>query len=172
MRFKLSKLGLLTTYVTIVYVVCDLAGEIMGNLGSNYQCLRFIGCTTGFFGFDAIEHFMSGASFLLLIALFMRKYPKYSLLVGNRFKDAFVLVCVLALIAVCWEIGECAHDYFRVVFLHEQLFSVRLHINVLDQPSNLDTVGDLFFNTLGAIVASFFMNVGIAKTAKGTSEAA
>jgi hypothetical protein len=157
-RFFTSGYGLFVGVSILVYIAADLAGEFIGHLGGNYECLPVFGCTTGFFGFDAFEHFLSGFVFVLILALVFKRYPNISPLSGldKKWKQALVLICVVALIAVVWEFIECAHDVFRLVVLHEPLYNVRLHIDLLDQPSNLDTMGDLAFNVLGSVIAAFF----------------
>jgi len=157
-RFFTTGYGFFVAISVAIYAAADLVGEIVGNWGANYQCLRFIGCTDGFFGFDAVEHLLSGFVLTLLLALVFRRFTKISPLAGldPKWKQAFVLIAVMAVIAVCWEFAECAHDVFRLAVLHEPLYSVKLHIDLLDQPSNLDTMGDLAFNMLGSVVAVFF----------------
>jgi len=142
----------------IIYVLADLFGEFAPatGWGFNTQCLRFIGCTTGFFGFDAIEHLLSGFVIFLVLLLFFRKYPQWSPLTGVWWKDALILIAAVNLISFAWELVECAHDVFRVAILHERLYSVRLNIDLLDQPTNLDTMGDMTFNVLGSAIAALF----------------
>jgi hypothetical protein len=156
-RFLGTGYGLFVAVSLLIYAAADLAGEIVGHLGGNYQCLPFFGCTSGFFGFDAFEHFLSGFVFTIMLALIFRRYPRISPLSGldAKWKQIFGLVATVAFIAVCWEFLECAHDVFRLIVLHEPLYSVKFHIDLLDQPSNLDTMGDLAFNVLGSIIAAF-----------------
>lgn len=150
---RLTLLGIVTIISSVIYIALDATGEASLHFGANWECLKYLGCTTGFFGYDALEHFACGFAFCLFFIWFFRALPKYSLLTGTLWKDALILVSMIALIAVIWEIGECAHDVFRLNILHEHLINVRLHINLLDQPSNLDTVGDLTFNVVGSILA-------------------
>ena len=51
--------------------------------------------------------------------------------------------------------GECARDAIRLDVLHEHLLNFRLHINLLEQPSNLDTMGDLTSALVGAVMGLF-----------------
>lgn len=158
MESKTSKYSLLSVALWCslgIYIIVDLFGEVIGSLGSNYECIKYIGCTSGFFGYDAIEHFLCGLTFALLLAWICRKFPSYSILTDKRWKNALIIISVVALVAVCWEFLECAHDVFRLDILHQPLFNLKLHINLLDQPTNLDTMGDLAFNVFGSIVALF-----------------
>ena len=66
------------------------------------------------------------------------------------------LIAIVSFFSIMWELGECAHDYFRLEILHQNLLNLRLQINLLDQPSNLDTMGDLTFGLLGALISAFF----------------
>lgn len=156
-RFLLSGYGVFFVGTWIVYLVVDYLGEI-GGLALNGRCVALFGCTDGFFGFDAFEHFLSGFALAITIALVFRHFPKVSLFSAEfpRWKQALVLVLSIATIAVLWELVESAHDVFRVAILHQPLYNLRLHIDLLDQPSNLDTMGDMAFNILGAILGAFF----------------
>ncbi len=121
---------------------------------NNSTCFTLLGCNAGFFGYDAIEHFLCGAAVFLAILWLCKKFPEHSILPNERYwKIALTLVAYVALLAVLWEILECAHDYFNLSILHEHLFNYRLHINALDQPSNLDTMGDISFTLIGALVS-------------------
>lgn len=46
---------------------------------------------------------------------------------------------------------ECLRDAIRLDVLHQPILNFRLHINRLDQPTNLDTMGDLLFSLLGSV---------------------
>jgi len=58
----------------------------------------------------------------------------------------------MALVAVCWEILEYLHDAIQLDIFHIHLVDWHLHINNLDQPTNADTMGDITFTLVGAIV--------------------
>lgn len=149
----------------VIYVLADLLGEFLTSTGwgFNTTCIKFIGCTEGFFGFDAIEHFLSGFVIMLCLLVFFRKYPKYSPLTGVVWKDLLILIMAVNMISFLWELVECAHDVFRLVILHERLYSVRLNIDLLDQPSNLDTMGDMTFNLVGSVVSAAFVALRLKK---------
>jgi hypothetical protein len=68
-----------------------------------------------------------------------------------------ILLVLIIGVAVIWEFVECAHDAFRLDILHQPLRDVRFHVNLLDQPSNLDTMGDLFFSIVGSLVSFLFV---------------
>ncbi|MBU6142183.1 hypothetical protein KGO95_03675 [Patescibacteria group bacterium] len=154
--------GLLPSYAalwafgtTAIWLIACIFGEgLGGSLGANDKCYPYLGCTSGFFGYDAIEHFLFGvAAVFVLIWLFRSRFSLFS---GVRWKDILILIALVALLSVFWELFECIHDLFRADILHQSLLDLRLHINQLDQPSNLDTMGDLSFALLGAFFASFF----------------
>jgi hypothetical protein len=151
-----SRIAILAISSLVVFLIANLFGEIIG-LAANSDCYPYIGCTSGFFGYDAIEHFLFGLTVIWIIVWACGKFPKYSILHKERWKKRFVLIASIALIAVFWEFLECAHDAFRLDILGEHLYNFRFHINLLDQPSNLDTMGDLAFTLLGAFVALFFI---------------
>jgi len=79
-------------------------------------------------------------------------FTEYSILSNKRWKNFLIILSTIALLAVGWELLECAHDVFRLSILHEHLLNLKLHINLLDQPNNLDTMGDLFFELFGSII--------------------
>ena len=121
----------------------------------NATCYKYLGCNAGFFGYDAIQHLFFGAFLLLLVVWLCKKFPAHSILQEKHWKSGLMLVAFVALFAFLWELGECAHDAYNVSILHEHLLNYRLHINALDQPSNQDTMGDMFFDVLGAFIAFF-----------------
>lgn len=154
---KYSRIGIIALSAAIAFTIVSLAGEIMGSWGSNTVCYKYLGCTDGFFGYDAIEHLLFGLGLVWTIVWFCKKFPQYSILNEKRCKTVFIILASVALISVAWEFIECAHDVFRLEVLHEPLLNIKLHTNFLDQPSNLDTMGDLAFSLLGAIFALFFI---------------
>jgi len=155
-NYKYSSIAFIALSVTVVFFVLCLLGEVLGNWGSNLVCYKYLGCTDGFFGYDAIEHLFFGLALVLVIIWFCKKFPLYSILNDKRWKTVFILIASAALISLIWEFFECAHDAFRISILHETLFNFRLHINSLDQPTNIDTMGDFAFSLLGSILAVFF----------------
>jgi hypothetical protein len=139
--------------------ICAFGEGALGHLALNGACYKYIGCTDGFFGYDAIEHFFYGVTGTCILAWIFETFPRYSMLHTERWKSILAFITIVVFVSVLWEFGECAHDYFRVDILHESLVNFRLHIDSLDQPTNLDTMGDLAFGLLGAIVALFFTKI-------------
>ena len=152
-----SHIGILAIVSTTIFFLAFIFGEgISGNLGLNQSCSPFLGCSSGFFGFDAIEHFIAGIAEVFVLFWFFKEFPKYSILSDKRWKNVVILIAIVAFISVLWEFVEGAQDIFRSNVLHEVLVNRRLHVNLLLQPNNLDTMGDLFFGLCGAIFALFF----------------
>jgi len=155
-NYKYSWIATVAVLASAIWFASILLGEILGNWGSNLVCYKYLGCTNGFFGYDAIEHFFFGLALVLVIIWFCKKFSLYSILNDKRWKTVFILIASAAFISLMWELFECAHDAFRISILHETLFNFRLHINSLDQPTNIDTMGDFAFSLLGSIIALFF----------------
>jgi len=159
--FKFKKEGyshitILAIISTLVFFIAFIFGEGWGgNLGLNQSCLPYLGCSSGFFGYDAVEHFISGMMVIYIISLFFKKLPKYSLLGDKRWKNIIIFLSMIAFVGVMWEFIECAHDIFRSNVLHQVLINRKLNINLLDQPNNIDTMGDLFFSLCGSMIALF-----------------
>ena len=145
-----------TVFTSIFIIVCIFGEGWGGSFGANGACSPYMGCTAGFFGYDAIEHFLFGISAIWILIWVFQKFPQYSVLGEKRWKNILILIALVVLISVFWEFLECAHDYFRLEVLHQPLLNLKLHINYLDQPTNLDTMGDLTFGLVGAVVALFF----------------
>lgn len=123
-------------------------GDIWGMM-RNSQCFKYLGCNAGFFGFDALVHFLAGILFITFVLWLFHKYPKLNLLHGDFWKNAIILLAIVALLGVTWEIMEFSADHIRMNILHENL----THPNHLAQPSNSDTMGDLTFGLLGAALS-------------------
>jgi hypothetical protein len=145
-------------FISVVWIATTLCGEFLFAWAGNATCSKYLGCVTGFAGYDAFEHLFSGVAVALFIVWLCRRYPAYSILPDEPWKAALVIVAAVALVSVAWEILEFAHDAIRLDLFHEPLRNVRFHINLLDQPSNTDTMGDLSFNLLGAIVGVLFQS--------------
>lgn len=152
-----SRLGKWALALTALWLITCTFGEgLGGSWGANNACYPYLGCTSGFFGYDAIEHFLFGVVAIFALVWFFRTHPRFSLLSDVRWKNVVILIAVVALVSVFWELLECAHDFFRVDILHQSLFNFRLHLNQLDQPTNLDTMGDLTFALIGSLASLFF----------------
>lgn len=149
------RFGILTVILLAVFLVVNLFGEVLGQAANSY-CSSYFGCTNEFFGYDAIEHFLFGLTLSSGVIWFCKKFPHHSILQEERWKKWLFLISFIALISVFWEFLECAYDLIRVDVLGQHLFSFSLHINLLSQPSNLDTMGDIAFTLLGGIIPLFF----------------
>jgi hypothetical protein len=117
---------------------------------ANGVCYRFIGCNSGFFGYDMIVHLVSGIMDAALIVWLMGKFPQANLLHGRFWKDALIIISLVALVAVSWEFCELSHDQFRMKVLGENMTTP----NRLDQPTNDDTMGDMTFSIAGAALTA------------------
>lgn len=155
---KSRLLGTLLVSISTIWALLTIGGEFVFTWAGNTACSKYLGCVSGFFGYDAFEHLFFGIAAALAILWLCARFPKYSILHEKRWKAFLTVVAIVALIAVLWEILECAHDYFRIDVLGEHLFNFRLHINTLDQPTNLDTMGDITFSLIGSIVG-FFLTI-------------
>ncbi|HUC88693.1 MAG TPA: hypothetical protein VMR49_01545 [Candidatus Paceibacterota bacterium] len=155
---ELRWLGVLSFSASAIWICLTLCGEFLYHWTKNSMCSKYLGCGEGFFGYDAFQHLFAGIAIALAIVYLCRRFPKYSILRSRLWENILIIIALVALIAVVWEFAECAHDFFRVSALHEQLVSYRLHFqfNYLDQPTNLDTMGDLAFSLCGSIAALFF----------------
>lgn len=163
-----SKKRLVFTAVAFAGVQFGM-GDILGLL-SNSMCFPYLGCNVGFFGFDALIHFVGGAFLTTLILWLGERYKKFDLLQDNFWKTVLILLALIAFFGVVWEIWEFAIDHFRMLVLHENLL---YPVNRLNQPTNGDTIGDLTFNFLGALVAiaitKIFDPKALAKNKEGVS---
>ena len=148
------------TTATVLFLIVGAFGEgPIAHYASNTICNAYINCTVGFFGYDAIEHFLSGVSVTLILIWIFKKFPTYSLFTPTRWKNIVILLALVISISVVWEIIECAYDIFRFDILVEPSLGVKLHLNILAQPTNLDTMGDLIFGAFGALLTVFFIEI-------------
>ncbi len=140
--------------ILFISIPAFFAMSILGNHGptlmANGKCFRFFGCNSGFFGYDAAVHFVSGIAVASLIIWLMRKFPAISPFRKSVSKNILIVVTLALLVAFAWELGELCHDQFRMKVLRENLTIP----NTLDQPTNDDTMGDITFSVLGALLAT------------------
>lgn len=156
-KLKLSRIAILSLALVVLWITVNLIGKIKDYDSNNY-CSKIFGCTSSFFGYDALEHFAFGIVIIFLIVWLCKSFPKYSILCENVWKTIFVLITFSVFISVLWEFGECAHDAIRLNLLQEHLINFKLHLDLLDQPTNLDTMGDMFFNLCGSLLSLIFLN--------------
>lgn len=113
----------------------DFLGEVYPGLIANGLCYPLLGCNSGFFGYDALEHLVSG----MVVGL--------ALLWLNRRTLGQVLAWSLCA-ALSWELLEWCYDTARAAIFHMDL----LHpTNTYAQPTGLDTLGDVAFGLAGAL---------------------
>jgi hypothetical protein len=152
-----SRASIFALSSTIVWLAVTSYGELFDG-APNSGCYPYLGCDSGFFGYDALEHFLFGFAAVWIIVWLCQKFPRYSILNEEFWKSVLILVALVTFIEVIWEIGECFRDAYLLDIVHEQLLNFRLHINYLAQPSNFDTMGDITFNLLGSLLAVPFMS--------------
>ena len=156
-----SKLAVFASILTVVYLIINILGEreFGGSLAMNPSCYKYLGCTSGFLGYDAIEHFMFGVAGTTVLVYLLRKFPDHSILSNKRWKNFLMIVSIIVLISVLWEFVEFGHDTIRVDIFHQPLVNWKLNINYLDQPTNADTMGDMFFGLIGSILTLLFVKI-------------
>jgi len=137
-----------------VFILMSLGSKTFGWM-RDATCLPYLGCNVGFFGYDALVHFVGGITLAVCVVWLMRRHPKASLFQGKLWKNILMILALVALIGVCWECLEFAFDHVRMDIFHMNLVSP----NQMAQVSNSDTMGDLTFDILGALVASFFLAI-------------
>lgn len=132
-----------------LFALMTVGSEPLG-LMKNSTCLPHLGCNAGFFGYDALTHFLCGIVIALGLAWLSDRHPGWNIFGRSALRNLFVILAVAALIGTLWEVLEFCFDYFRAYALHMNLYSP----NQAAQPSNADTVGDMAFGLLGAFFAS------------------
>ena len=152
---KLRSHLMVTGVLFLIWFVMSVVGENGSLWAGNNTCDKYLGCVDGFFGYEAFEHILFGITGSIIVMRICALFPKYSILHPQKWKNILMVVSIVMLVSVFWEMIECAHDVFRVYALHESLLNFRKDVNLLDQPSNLDTMGDLTFAFLGSVVGFF-----------------
>lgn len=132
-----------------------IVGAIAGRwLMPNELCFRYLGCNAGFFGFDALLHFTAGVAESALI-IWLALFPKTRMfeLRSSLWKNALILIALVALLSIGWEILEYNHDHilrsyawFRAMAFVHPMFQA--------QPSLSDTMGDLTVTLIGGLLTT------------------
>lgn len=146
----IRRLRLFNGISVIAWTGVTFFGELF-NGAPNAACYPYLGCDAGFFGYDALEHFLFGFAALWMLVWLCGRFSRISILHIEFWKSALLLVAMVAFFSVLWEIGEWFRDAYLLDIAHETLLNFRLHINYLAQPSNFDTMGDLSFSLLGSL---------------------
>jgi hypothetical protein len=150
--------------LSIISAAAFAVGTFLGNIWpgwiDNSLCFKYLGCNEGFFGYDALIHLLGGILLAALIIFLAGKLPSLNFFQSSGlWKNIVILTSLVILIEVVWELGEFGLDRFRFYLLHLKL----LHPNILSQSSSSDTMGDLFFSLVGAMITlaiSKFSNIG------------
>ncbi len=149
---KKIAIGLISSI--IIFIIVTYIGDHTGRTANDY-CPNYFNCTVGFFGFDALQHFFGGVIALFVIGFYSEMYPDYSLFHHNKTKNFLILLSVSIFMAYCYEVGEMVHDAFRFGILHIPISVSGKH--QLDQASNLDTMGDIFFHAISSMIVIWFL---------------
>jgi hypothetical protein len=144
-------------FVISVFIFCLF--EFVGGHGlllmENSVCLPYLGCNVGFFGYDALVHFFAGVMEGSFIFWFVSKYPGKQFFHNNEYrKNLVIFISIVALMSVMWETLELIGDHTRTDILHMDVLHPR---NELFQASNGDTMGDMFFGLLGALMMVYIV---------------
>jgi len=148
---KRTRLGFLAIGFAIFFLIWAIGGNRSG-LMDNYACYGWLACNMYFGGYDFLVHLTSGIAEVVALVWIMRTFGFFDVMHNRLWKNMLILTALVALISVCWEIGEFISDGIRIYWMHINL----LVPNHLYQPSNADTVGDLCAATLGALITSAF----------------
>lgn len=152
--------SILAVFTTTVFLITCIFGEgLGGSLGLNQSCLKYLGCSIGFFGYDALEHFLFGVSATFIIIWIFKTFPQHSFFSTKKWKNILTIIVLVMFISVIWEFIEFFHDIFRFDIFDKFLINQKLNINLLDQPNNIDTMGDLFFSLCGSVIPLFFIKI-------------
>ncbi len=139
-----------------IFILMSLGSKSFGWM-RNSECFRYLGCNVGFFGYDALVHFVGGITIALGFFWLGGRHSKNSFFHdGGFWKNLITILAITALIGITWEMLEYSFDMFRTVVLHIDLFHP---INQAAQASNSDTMGDLTFGLLGALVSAFVVKL-------------
>jgi len=144
-----SGLGAWTAVSVSVFVVAQFVGGDIFELSRNGRCFTLLGCNAGFFGYDALVHFLAGIMFAIFIVWLGESHPRFGFISANFWKSAVIVVALCTLIGTGWEIWEFGIDHLGSNVLRESFVLT----GQLLQSGNSDTVGDEAFNLIGSVVA-------------------
>jgi uncharacterized membrane protein YjdF len=153
--FKASKLDIAFFSSTLLFAAAEFFADSSFWLIENARCFEYLGCNAGFLGYDATVHFFGGVFEAILIVWIGEKYLHLKILHDRFWKNALLMVMAVAFFAAVWEIYEFVLDNFAAYFFNH----VPSLFNELAQPGNGDTVGDMMFGILGAVVGVLILRV-------------
>lgn len=143
-------LAAIAVATSLLFILFSIIGNYGPDLMANGLCFAHLGCNSGFFGFDAVVHFVSGIAETAIMLWFMRRIPSISVLHSTFWKDLILILSLALMVGFIWELLEFVPDQYRVLVLHANLTSP----DRLYQASNNDTMGDLLAAMLGALVVA------------------
>lgn len=118
-------------------------------------CFKYLGCNSGFFGYDGLLHFVFGIAFAGSIYWFLSTYPTFYTPQDVAWKNFLVFCAVVVLVGFIWETIEFGYDHVRMIVFHINL----IQPNQMAQPSNSDTMGDMALGFLGALLGGVLCGV-------------
>ncbi len=152
-----------TIALTVVLFVIGWAfGQYGPVLIANDKCFSILRCNAGFFGYDGLQHLLSGFGIGTFIIFLARLFPAHNVLHAKFWRSFLVIVALVVLVSFVWEMGEMLSDQFSIRILHENI----LVPNNMEQPSNIDTMGDMSFSLVGGMlaIAAFRSKVRVKET--------
>ena len=136
-----------TLFISVpIFLFCTVGIDILGWIGKAL-CNPYLGCDSGFFGYDGLMHFLGGAILVITILWLMKRYPAINFLEEKPYKNFIIFISMVMFVEVLWEIMEFVFDQVRIYIFHWNI-----HIEYLAQPSNADTIGDLTLSLIGTLV--------------------
>ena len=156
---KQSGLDSILLLSALTFTSTIITGQIW--VSGNTACVKFLGCGAGFFGYDALEHFLWGVLVVVFSIGICVKFPLLNLLHNDAlWKNVLLLLAFLALVSVGWELLEYSHDHIltQFAFFNKLAF---LKPQSLAQPSNVDTMGDLTFDLLGGALGILILKANL-----------
>ncbi len=134
-------------------VALFIIGWAFGQYGpiliANDKCFQILRCNAGFFGYDGLQHLLSGFGIATIVIWLALRFPAHNVLHAKFWRSFIVIIALVIFVSFIWEMGEMLSDQFSIRILHENIVVP----NNMEQPSNIDTMGDMTFSLVGGVIA-------------------
>lgn len=152
-HFNFLNIAIIT--VGLVLLISWIFGHYPPHFIANDRCFSLLGCNIGFFGYDAMIHVMSGGLEALIVIWIFLRFQKLHMFGSSFWKNFIIIIVTVCLLGIVWELLELASDQYRTKVLDINLTNP----NLLEQPSNIDTTGDMIFSLISASLTVFLFNL-------------
>ena len=115
---KTSYLGFFSLLFSIIFIVASLGGGRMLKLMNGNICYTYLGCNSGFLGYDALMHGIAGFALVLVIVWLAKTSIHFNIFRNSFATNLFILLALIGFVGAWWEIYEYFYEHRRGLLIN------------------------------------------------------